>query len=144
MSSIKERSFVSLLRWGMAVAVVCHVGCQGGDRPPLGRVSGVVTLDGEPLAGMEISFTPQSGRPSLGVTDAAGRYELTYVGATKGAKVGRHRVTIAAPLPDLDDEKQPSGGGRPASLPPRYNTQTELTADVKGGSNTLDFSLESK
>jgi len=29
-------------------------------------------------------------------------------------------------------------------LPPRYNEKTELTAEVKRGSNTIDFPLSSK
>ena len=46
-------------------------GC--GNSPPLGTVSGRVTLDGQPLAETTVEFQPASGSPAYGVTDAEGR-----------------------------------------------------------------------
>lgn len=124
-------------------AALCGCGGQG-DRPPLGAVRGTVTLDGQPLADAQVTFAPESGRPSIGRTDSAGRYELTYVMATKGAKVGRHRVFVDwAPVDaDVEDGRQ-KASARP-TIPARYGRQSELTADVRGGANTFDFALESK
>jgi hypothetical protein len=135
------RSFGWLLA---AVQLVALSGCSGqGDRPPLGRVSGTVTLDGQPLADLEVTFSPEKGRPSAGRTDGSGRYELIYVLTTKGAKVGKHRVFIGGPPADADDGAAQKTGDRP-TIPARYSRQSELTADVKGGSNTFNFALESK
>src|SRR5262245_49070668 len=47
-------------------------GCSGGDRPELGYVSGTVTMDGEPLVGVIVTFKPEQGRPAVDVTDADG------------------------------------------------------------------------
>ncbi len=70
-------------------------GCSGTpDQPPLGTVVGIVTLGGQPLPSVEISFEPDKGRPSNGKTDSEGKYELTYIRDTKGAKVGSHKVLI--------------------------------------------------
>lgn len=131
-------------------------GCGGrGDQPELGQVSGTVTLDGQPLSGIAVVFTPDDGRPSRAKTDSEGKYQLTYVGRTQGAKLGHHRVEIA-PSEEGDEEAEETGdtentaaAKRPANagkvrIPPRYNIQSELEADVKPGENVFDFQLESK
>jgi hypothetical protein len=129
----------------MAGLMLAAAGCQRGDRPPLGRVSGTVTMDGQPLAGVEVSFAPETGRPSIGLTDGAGRYELTYVGTVKGAKVGSHRVRIAMPMASLDsDDAEQPVRTLLMRIPLRYNFQTTLTAEVQRGRNDFDFALESK
>jgi len=131
----------------VACLLLAGAGCRQSDQPPLGRVTGTVTLDGQPVAGVEVSFAPESGRPSAGLTDTAGRYELIYVGTTKGAKVGSHRVRIAALAPDFADSGDGDRPARPAQLiriPRRYNLETTLTAEVRRGRNEFDFALESK
>ena len=128
-------------------------GCGSGDQPELGQVSGTVTLDGKPLSGVAVVFHPESGRPARGRTDLGGRYELTYIRDTMGTKVGRNRVEIAPneegedepeSPEDVDDPnvKPPVRPGRPV-VPARYNTRSELEADVKPGENTFDFPLKS-
>jgi len=113
------------------------IGC-GGDKgvPPLGTVTGVVTLDGKPLVDATVAFAPEKGRISMATTDAAGRYELIYDGRNKGAVIGWHRVLIDT-TPSMDEKN-------PILVPPRYNAQSVLTADVKAGVNTFDFALQSK
>src|SRR5437667_12114172 len=69
-------------------------GC--GNSPPLGTVSGRVTLDGQPLAETTVEFQPASGSPSYGVTDADGRYTLAWNADQQGALVGRHTVRITS------------------------------------------------
>jgi hypothetical protein len=71
--------------------------CGGsGDQPPLGQVAGKVTLDGQPLKNVELTFAPDSGRPSFGQTDSEGMYDLTYVRNVKGAKIGRHKIMVSS------------------------------------------------
>jgi hypothetical protein len=147
MNKIKLLSGRLGLIFSLAGFLVAASGCRG-DRPPLGRVSGTVTLDGRPLEGVEVSFVPESGRPSIAVTNAAGGYQLIYVGAALGAKVGSHRVSINYPLVYDDDSDGDNGGGasraRGPQIPGRYNLETTLTAEVGRGRNTFDFALESK
>lgn len=114
-------------------------------------------MDGEPLAATVVVFSPDNGRPSRGRTDAEGKYELTYIGETRGAKIGHHRVEIA-PNEEGEDESEieaatagesvstPTSPAKPAKpkVPMRYNTESTLKADVKAGENVFDFKLESK
>ena len=111
-------------------------------------------MDGSPLAGVVVSFSPTNGRTSTGITDASGKYELTYTHDTKGAQVGEHSVHIAA-----QGGKSGEGGGDPneegggaagpkvdlfkGSIPPKYNQKTTLSATVVAGNNTFDFELKS-
>jgi hypothetical protein len=81
---------------GLALVIVLTLtGCGGvPDQPPLGTVTGVITLDGKPLEFVEVSFSPEVGRPSDGETNSLGEYELSYVQNTKGAKVGKHTIMV--------------------------------------------------
>ena len=111
------------------------IGCSPADRPPLGRVTGLVRLDGQPLAHATVHFTPAGpGRTSQGTTDPAGRYELLYLRNIPGADIDHHRVRITT--------ASDANGGREL-LPPRYNTRSELEATVVAGMNDLPFDLRS-
>jgi hypothetical protein len=118
---------------GLLAAVA---GCGSSDRPELGTVSGVVTLDGAPLSGALVVFTPDGqGRSSLGTTDVEGRYELVFLRDIMGANLGRHLVRITTATEE--------NGGREV-LPGRYHAASELSAEVVAGSNTIDFALGSR
>ncbi len=117
----------------LAAIMLTWAGCGGGDRPDLGRVHGVVTLDGEPLAEAFVHFDPGTVRGSTGVTDANGRYELIYIRNTKGAAIGEHTVRITKRTETA-----------PEILPARYHSQTTLKATVEPGRNEIDFALTSK
>ncbi len=117
----------------LAVGVLAWTGCGAGDRPDLGRVGGVVTLDGRPLAEAFVHFDPGTVRGSTGVTDANGKYELTYIRDTKGAAIGEHTVRITKRTETA-----------PETLPARYHAQTTLKAAVKGGRNEFNFELTSE
>ncbi len=130
---VMEQSRCTLAVYAAAITCALLPGCLQSDRPPLGLVAGVVTLDGRPLAGANLVFEPvEGGRASTGYTDENGRYELIYIRHDKGAKVGRHKVIINAGAPD---------SGRAEIVPPRYNENSSLVAEVKAGNNTLDFLL---
>lgn len=133
-------------------------GCgSASDQPELGQVTGTITMDGQPLVATVVVFSPDNGRPSRGKTDAEGKYELIYIGETRGAKVGHHRVEIA-PNEEGEDESEieaatvgedvsaPTSPVKPEKtrVPARYNTNSELEADVKAGENVFDFKLESQ
>lgn len=108
-------------------------GCSQGDRPPIGTVEGIVTLDGVPLPEAKLRFDPGPAlRGSMGITDASGRYELLYIRDIKGAAVGEHRVLITT----VTETK-------PEMLSPQYHSATTLTAKVEGGKNVIDFALTS-
>lgn len=128
----------------VAGLLVAFAGCGGGgDTPPLGTVSGKVTLNGEPLEGATVEFIPEQGRPSLGVTNDSGEYKLDYTASTPGALVGKHAVRITARRERSGGEgDQPLVEARPEVVPQAYNDQTTLSVTVEPGANRHDFTLE--
>ncbi|MDY3554606.1 hypothetical protein R5W24_003732 [Gemmata sp. JC717] len=131
-----------LLMFGLcAAALFGAAGCGGGG--PV-SVSGAVTLDGQPVEGASVSFTPAAGDGggvggSYGKTDAQGRYALkTVIGDRGGAVPGKHKVTISLSKPD---PKSPEGAEKNL-IPAKYNTKSDLTFDVPtGGTDKADFVL---
>jgi hypothetical protein len=134
---------------GVGVVVVCvllywlgSLMMGGSNIPPLGRVTGMVTLDGKPLANAVVTFIPMSeeankeakGSGSSAYTDASGRYDLQYSPEEFGALIGKHLISITALDPNTGREL----------LPPAYNSNTTLTEVVKPGSNTIDLPLQSQ
>ena len=120
--------------------MVCLAGCGGPEHPEVGRVSGVVTLDGQPLAEATVMFQPTKGRASIATTDSAGKYSLIYLDGVPGAMLGAHKVIIRTEIPG-EDGQPPIAKEK---LPKKYHDHTELTAEVKPGSNTFDFELKSQ
>lgn len=116
----------------LVLSVVGLSGCGGADTPPLGRVSGKVTMGGQPLVGVIVLFKPDDGRAATGTTDDQGHYEMEYTYKVRGAKVGPSTVMFEWPL----------GAKDPKPLDPKYTIKSELKRDVKAGSNTFDFDLE--
>ena len=136
----------------VVVLLVCGIilcdGCSSGpdDVPETGTVTGTVTLDGTPLAEALVIFQPESGRTSSGTTDATGKYELDYTSTLKGAKLGKHTVSITtfkAPEGNLETKEAQKEVPK-EKVPAQYNKDTTLTAEVKAGENTIDFDLQSK
>lgn len=86
---------VLMLLWLLTALAGC------GQRLPVAPASGVVLLDGAPLANASITTQPiaansrNPGSGSFGRTDAEGRFELELVKpAMRGAIIGEHRVMI--------------------------------------------------
>jgi hypothetical protein len=130
------RSTSQLRQIACAITVLAILGCSRSHQPPLGLVSGTVTLDGVPLANAIVRFTPAGpGRTSEGISDADGHYDLRYLRAIPGANIDQHTVRITTASEE--------NGGREL-LPPRYHSRTELEARVVSGSNDLDFALRSQ
>ena len=129
-----RRARRALLLTAFAVAFANASGCGRSDGPVLGKVKGVVTVDGKQAAGVGVAFSQTGARSSFGFTDELGEYQLTYVKEARGAVVGEHRVRI--------DYVQQEGNSR--HLPEKYNRSTELTATVERGSNVIDFELKSE
>jgi len=137
--SLLVRRLVVIVAWSMLLAgVVSLPGC-GGDasRPKLGKVTGVVTLDGKPLPAAQVEFVPQSGRPSLAETGTDGSYRLQFTADEDGALVGSHTVKIHTAVDGRMDRTE-------ELVPAQYHSKSELKAEVKPGSNTFNFDLKSK
>ena len=111
--------------------------------PKLGHVSGIVSLDGTPLAGANVYFSPQEAviagskrdrvRTSIGVTDAKGHYKMQYMGGIDGVAVGKCRVWVNLPTP-LSGQ----------SIPGEYGEGSMLAKEVVAGSQVIPFDMKSK
>ena len=146
------------------LVLLFSLGCGGGDNgPPLGKVSGKVTLFGKPYPKALVTFSPDGGGPSAtSQTDENGDFEL-WTNGRQGAAVGTHRVSVvtikevvkSAPVAatssnDPAYEAQVFGG--PAAykankevkekIPAKYNTSSELKKEVNSGSNKIELDLK--
>ncbi len=135
---------------------------QGCTKNSLGTtsVTGTVTLDGKPIDGVNVSFSPKNpdGRQCYGVTDAGGVYSLTVPGADvgSGAIPGDYTVTLSkeqSPAEGLSDEEiqQKFGGSLPSPvnhLPQKYadkgKTDIAPVTVEKGKKNVFNFDLTSQ
>lgn len=147
---VTQRSLQFAVLIGLATGLT---GCGGSDAPELGSVSGIVTLDGQALAGATVTFQPQfaaelddngvliekEGHGSSAVTDSSGAYELLYSADEYGACIATHRVTITTSAPVSDD----SDDMTEEKVPDVYNQSSELTANVVAGSNEYNWELDS-
>jgi hypothetical protein len=128
-----------------AVLVLVGIaGCGGGSTT--GEVSGAFTVDGQPpAAGSSITFIPTDGKsPTAGATISGSTYSAQV-------PVGISKVEIRAPRPARRAASSTGGPGPGSSgglieesLPAKYNDQSELTIDVKRGSNPKDWNLSTK
>lgn len=144
-----------LLTTAFTLAVI---GCGGGEK--VAPVSGRVLVDGKPMANLVVVFqplgsqdNPNPGRGSAGLTDADGRFKLTYDNKEPGAIIGKHKVAIFTKLTDEELRSDPETGSEDGAvpknvrrevIPPKYNDMTTLTFEVPaGGSDQANFELDS-
>jgi hypothetical protein len=87
---------VGSLAWAIAF------GCSKAPKLPTVPVSGTVTLDGQPLDGANVAFSPVDldGKPANATTDSQGAFRLkTYIGASfgqaDGALPGEYTVMVS-------------------------------------------------
>ena len=131
----------------LPLVLVVLTGCSGG-KDRIAPVSGVVRLNGKPLAGASVFFEPiPSDKETYGpgahaITDAEGRFTLMVAAEkTRGAVIGKNTVRIS-----LGDAPKGDPGGAHLTrelLPARYNSKSELTFDVPpGGSDAANFDLK--
>ncbi|MCR4411576.1 MAG: carboxypeptidase-like regulatory domain-containing protein [Thermoguttaceae bacterium] len=155
----------------VGLAAVAILGCGGGKKLDTVPVSGTVTLDGTPVEGAMVVFTPTTGggAAASGKTDASGRYKLTTRDPNDGALAGTYLViihktevkdpTAGAVKPGMTGEEAAKAAieayeksGKPEvkaidHLPKKYKdpgTSGFKVEVTKGGKNEFDFPLTSK
>src|SRR6267378_1545077 len=93
-----KASFTLLI---IALLLFAPAGCSGRPKNIARRVTGKVTLGGQPLAGAIVVFTPvEGGSPSMGKTDENGSYKLIWARSgsgrsIEGAQIGENSVSIS-------------------------------------------------
>lgn len=138
----------SLMCAGLVLALITTMaGCSGApdDAPLLVEATGMILMDGQPLADASVSFNPTSGnRGASGRTDAEGRFVLSY-GGSDGCPLGEHTVSVSTREMILD-EYGGVEGMKEETIPVRYNSQSKLkaTVDADAAMNNFTFELESK
>ncbi len=122
------------------ISLVSLSGCSGQGS----NVSGVVTLDGQPLSNAKVELIPlsEAGRIASGRTKSDGSYKLTTSKTVSGVLPAEYRVKITTSMStgtsDADIKVTPE------KVPAKFNKKTELTRTVKEGSNRMDFELLSQ
>ena len=133
--------------WGTAcLALFCLAGCTG-DKS---TVSGTVTLDGVPIAcgdrmNGSVSFyrTNGGGAPAIGFIDGSGQYSMK-TGTSTGLEPGSYQVAVSVNKITIPADR--NAMPIPTLMVPKKYTSTassNLSAEVKPGSNTFDFPLVS-
>lgn len=143
----------------LVVATIQGCGRRG---PAVEMVEGVVLLDGRPVEGATIFFSPaptdakaEGGLPAAGRTGADGGFRLNAIGGARsgaGTKVGKYVVTVvkqesdAPPAPDPNVPPAPPGLINVRDLLPtiyKVGATSPLRANVIKGRNTFRFELDS-
>lgn len=109
---------------------------------PVAEVTGRVTVDGKPAAGLSLQFTPEGGREDDGgklrpsafaTTDSDGRYRAVRMGRNLyGASVGRNRVRVFS-----SDESV-------VTVDALYGGDSPLTCEVGPRPTVFDIELVAK
>lgn len=117
---------------------MCSIGCG---TPDYYQCDGTVTLDGQPIANLQITFKPDNpdDRPPIAMTDASGKFQMT-TGRETGIKPGEYKVVIEDPG---------AADGRKTSTEPSYlyvvdrysakKTDLEYKADHHESNYKLDL-----
>ncbi len=126
----------------LAFGLVVTTGC-GDDG--LEGVTGVVTMDGEPLEGAAIEFVPTGteGSPSYGKTDSSGNFKMEFSSSATGVVPGEYQVSISTfDVADPDNDIP----GKKERVPSKYRGEnSELIVTVKEGEqNHFEFDIESE
>jgi hypothetical protein len=130
------------------------LGC--GSKEKVVSVTGRVTRNDKPVAGLTISFVPQTATTtgvSTGTTDEDGKYKLTVASTgTRGAVVGKHKVWVSLPRKpeELDKEQKKAAKTQAPAVPAEFadilkkygdQEKTPLSVEVTGD-QPLDLKLD--
>ena len=129
LAMIITKSRIDVYPTCFVILMTCFAGC-GKAGPELAPVSGRVTVDGQPMENVDVTFQPDEMRPaSYGRTDADGHYELGYKRGVQGALLGQHTVRIR------------SLAANAPKIAAQFDSQSELRREVKAGQNEFDFDV---
>jgi hypothetical protein len=126
--------------------LLASAGVVGCGSSPTVKVTGTVTVNGQPAENVEVQFFPKGGRPASGVTNSEGKYELSTFKPGDGAMPGESLVTLGEYYPPGKPPPMPRGNEPlPSRFPPTYSdtVKSPLTANVeRGGKNDFSFDVK--
>lgn len=130
----------------LAVGIVSCSGC-GGHQSSGSKVSGRVSLNGQPLPDGMITFMPQTPAPGLRTVSAMIANGEFAVPAANSLMPGSYRVAVTAQK--STGRKIPAGEGSSEMvddvedyIPPKYNAATTLSVEITGDTSDLEFPLQ--
>jgi hypothetical protein len=143
------------LRVATIVGACLLAGCGSQTAAGLLPVGGLVTLNGQPLAGATVEFHPTetntTGNGGAGVTGPDGKYTATTRRNEAGLSPGEYRVTVSRwthkdGTPLQETESYIDTPGATQSVPAVYTdaAKTPLRAKVEAGGTVPDLVLVSK
>lgn len=141
------------------VLLAASIGCGRSDRPTLGKVSGTVTYQGQPVKSGTLVFEVAGARPANAKIMDGKITEATTFEPNDGVPVGSARIAVfaaessaasgpaASPASDPGAYQVPTANymdvGAKRLIPNRYNdpATSGLTWDIKQGENTVTLQL---
>ena len=144
--------FFSLVCLVLVFATGCGTGYES--------AQGIVTLEGTPIEGAVVSFSPKegsTGAPGVGTTNKLGKFTIAPMisgGPTSGAKVGEYLVSVSKAVTadlsvwnvptDAASTKPPRAVEIKHEIPAAYSVPNTsgLSASVKAGVNNFEFDLQ--
>ncbi len=147
--------------WASLCSAILFSGCSQQQRPDytrlgLAEVTGTIRLDEKPLANAHVIFEAPDQSHSFGKTNNEGKYTLMFNSEQSGVLPGQKIVRIQLKSFSEEDADQPSGDEAAddqapvlelatdsSELPSTYNRNSQLTAEVASGFQTINFDLKS-
>ncbi len=137
---MKTGLFLKAIRLAVPCCFVLLLGCGSGESVELGLVTGIVTNNGAPVANAIVEFFPDTGRTSVGSTNAEGTYTLKY-GDMDGAVVGQCRVQITPGAAPAAAEEQGSDVMAPPMAAPPAICSIPEKVTIARGDNKFNFEI---
>jgi len=87
-------------------SLILTPGCSGGKSVTMAPVSGMVTVDGQPVTSGQVAFLPtgkdaEKAGLSAGTIDSSGKYTISTDGKS-GAPLGTYKVTVTPSMVPVD------------------------------------------
>lgn len=131
-----------------AFAGLTLIGCSPSGTAPTVPAAGVLTVGGQAVANVNITFTPEVGRSATGQTDASGAFVLSTFTEGDGAVQGTHKVTLSTSTAEVPMPGTPEAESyvpAPLPFPEKYGglntTDLEVTL-AAGGDREIALSLK--
>ncbi|MDX1968477.1 MAG: carboxypeptidase-like regulatory domain-containing protein [Planctomycetaceae bacterium] len=143
-----------LSRW-LGMLLMCAVpGCGSDQGFEVVPVTGVVTLDDQPLAEADVTAIPTHTTPGLGGaarTNEQGQFQLFHARGERGLPPGDYKLTVSlrkrkdGSVPPVNDPTPPIESDAVETLPPMFSdpTASTLTATIVTEVKPLDIKLKS-
>lgn len=142
----------------LTLVLASFAGCGGSTAEPALEVfpcTGVVTLNGEPLAEATVSAVPNGttqGSGGVARSNERGEFKLTHIRGEDGLPPGEYKLTVSlrknpdGTVPPANDPTPPIESKAVETLPPEYSDlqSTTLTHTVTRDAKPLELKLQAK